>query len=413
MENRKFGAIYSPTDVRDYRIACTSKATFPTEFELDMPEVKDQGNVSSCVAHALSTVIEYFSRAQEDNYSPMSVGYIYGNRGHMFHKGEGMVTRSAIRVACEYGDIPEVLFPYNEEVPTIIDKFEEVKDEFYKRGATNRLSTYFQCFTEAEVKTALMKKAPIVIAMDWYSDMEVIDGVMHTEENEQDIVGGHCMVLYGWNEIGWKIQNSWGAEWGDEGRFILPYHVTIREFWGVTDEYTQRIKIEELENSNSELNSQIAELNSEIKAMKSEQLSKTTELLNVWNQNTVLSLKISNYEAAVDDLEIENANLEEVNASLKEANDELIRKLEELNVRIKSQLDIENEIRKNLAELEATLTNVSKQLVEAEALVEKQKAEIERLNNEIIEIKKPYDSNIGRFFAKILNFFSNISNKNK
>ena len=463
MENRKFGAIYSPTDVRDYRIACTSKATFPTEFELDMPEVKDQGNVSSCVAHAVSTVIEYFSRAQEDNYSPMSVGYIYGNRSDMFHKEEGMVTRSAIRVACKYGDIPEALFPYNEEVPTIIDKFEAVKDEFFQRGAENRLSTYFQCVTEAEVKTALMKKAPIVIAMNWYGDMEVIDGVMYTEENEKDIVGGHCMVLYGWNETGWKIQNSWGTEWGNEGRFVLPYHVTVREFWGITDEYSKRINIEQLQNSNSELNTKIAELNTEINTMRSEQLNKIAELSRLQSEITKLSLEAITHKSTIGTLESANNklseqldehsekiktllnNVNELTIDKEEAEEALADGISKLNETIntlreqieshKSEIEhqkveieakekaikdkeaerasIEEELHKTLTELETTIAIVSKQLSEAEEMVEKQKAEIERLNNEIIEIKKPYDSNIGRFFAKILNFFFNISNKNK
>ena len=43
------------------------------------------------------------------------------------------------------------------------------------------------------------------------------------------------MVIIGWNEIGWVVQNSWGTLWGNKGRFILPYDVTIRETWGPTD----------------------------------------------------------------------------------------------------------------------------------------------------------------------------------
>ena len=60
---KAFGAIPSPIDIRDYRgVACAVKQDFPKEFELEMPEVKNQGSVGSCVAHAISTVVEYFSR---------------------------------------------------------------------------------------------------------------------------------------------------------------------------------------------------------------------------------------------------------------------------------------------------------------------------------------------------------------
>lgn len=64
-EQKSLGAIFSPPDVRDYRIACAAAPVeFPAEFELPMPEVKNQGQVCSCVAHALATTVEYFSRMQ-------------------------------------------------------------------------------------------------------------------------------------------------------------------------------------------------------------------------------------------------------------------------------------------------------------------------------------------------------------
>ena len=44
------------------------------------------------------------------------------------------------------------------------------------------------------------------------------------------------MVIYGWNTKGWLVQNSWGTFWGNQGRFILPYSVPMKETWGVTDE---------------------------------------------------------------------------------------------------------------------------------------------------------------------------------
>ena len=67
-EQKSLGAIFSPPDVRDYRIACAAAPVeFPAEFELPMPEVKNQGQVCSCVAHALATTVEYFSRMQGDD----------------------------------------------------------------------------------------------------------------------------------------------------------------------------------------------------------------------------------------------------------------------------------------------------------------------------------------------------------
>ena len=36
-------------------------------------------------------------------------------------------------------------------------------------------------------------------------------------------VGGHFIVLNGWDDIGFNFRNSWSAAWGDNGDSILSY----------------------------------------------------------------------------------------------------------------------------------------------------------------------------------------------
>ena len=62
MFNGVTGALFSPVDVRDYRLACVSnESEFPDEFELHMPKIKNQKSISSCVAHSIASTIEYFN----------------------------------------------------------------------------------------------------------------------------------------------------------------------------------------------------------------------------------------------------------------------------------------------------------------------------------------------------------------
>lgn len=319
MNNITFGAIPSPKDIRDYRIACASNAEFPVEYELKMPEIKNQGSVGSCVAHSIATVIEYFSRLQGDESGEMSVGYIYGNRTNTDYKDVGMIVRSALAVSCEYGDVINTFFPYNEEVPSIISKFEVSMCGLFAKGYPHRISSYYRCNNEKEIKTALTKKSPVIMVMNWYTDIEVIDGVIKT--NGGQYFGGHCMVIYGWNEQGWKIQNSWGTEWGNNGRAILPYDVFIREAWGVVDEISEnqiKLRIAQLEMTNNELRTYITETN-------------------------VLS--------------------------------------QELNT--------------------------------AQEEIEQKTAEIERLKGELIELKKPYNSALGKLIAQIINLLIKVFDVNK
>ena len=65
MEN-VFGAMPPKIDKRDYKLACAqAKVEYPEEFYLEMGEVKDQGSVSSCVAHGAAEIIEYFNKLKK------------------------------------------------------------------------------------------------------------------------------------------------------------------------------------------------------------------------------------------------------------------------------------------------------------------------------------------------------------
>lgn len=238
----KQGAIFSNYDVRDYKLVYASKtADFPKKFSLKMRDIKNQGAVGSCVAHALSSIIEYYNYKQLHSRTRMSVGYIYGNRINSEHKEDGMVIRDALDAVLKYGDVENALFPYNSEVPRVIELFESEKDRLFEKGYPYRISQYCQVTTENAVKAALMAGNPVLIGMMWYEDMEVINGILTTDYKNE--TGGHAMVICGWDENGWKVHNSWGESWGDDGYAIVPYEMPIEEMWIVTDEIIENTKV--------------------------------------------------------------------------------------------------------------------------------------------------------------------------
>ena len=228
------GALFAKPDVRDY-VASTTLTELPKEFELDMPKVKNQAAVGSCVAHSLSTIVEYFNKKETGKYKEMSTGYIYGNRRLSLHKGSGMHTREAIHTVVKYGDVPNRYFPVNIEVPEAIEKFEAEVDKIESKGYHFKFAEYFRLKDEKSIKTSIMENGPVAIAMYWFDDIKIKDGVMQTNGKRTAKTSGHCMVIYGWNETGWKVQNSWGKYWGKNGRVIIPYDVPLREVWGIRD----------------------------------------------------------------------------------------------------------------------------------------------------------------------------------
>lgn len=230
------GSLFSIPDPRDY-IGKSSAKEFPKEFKLTMPNVKNQGLIGSCVAHSLATVTEYFNEQETNTTTRMSTGYIYGNRLLTTHKGAGMYTRDAIKTVSKFGNVPYDQFPDNVEVPYAIERFEQEFDRLGDSAGLNyKFKTYFKLNDADAIKTQLLDNSPVVMTMWWYDDIKVVNGVMQTNCVKTEKTGGHCMVIYGWNETGWLVQNSWGTSWGNKGRFILPYNIPIKETWGVTDD---------------------------------------------------------------------------------------------------------------------------------------------------------------------------------
>lgn len=231
---KALGALFSAPDVRDYKIAKANlQHSFPETFELTMPAVKNQGAVGSCVAHSICLVAEYFNKMQYDIDNPLSVGYIYGNRVAPLNTSPGMVTRYAISNFCADGTPYHTDFPVHCEVPDIIDEVAKVKDTLHEKARQFRFTAYVKTMQPDEIKTALMDGNPVIIAVDWYNDIILQDGVITFKDKTS--LGGHAIVIYGWDERGWKIQNSWGSNWGEDGRAILPYSYPIKEAFAIID----------------------------------------------------------------------------------------------------------------------------------------------------------------------------------
>ena len=233
------GAIFSKVDVRDYQMICAAQnVEFPAEFEFKTVRIKDQGQIGRCVATALSSIIEYYNNKQNGDDTEMSPGYIYGNRGNSEHKGPGMIMRDALDVVTKFGDVTSDEFPYDMEAPEIIKYYDRHSKRLFASGHPHRISEYCRVNTIGAAKMALMAGVPLLMAMEWYEDMEVDDsGVLTT--NYVGYAGGHCMFIYGWDERGWKIQNSWSEDWGVGGCFVLPYEMGMAECWAVMDDIVE------------------------------------------------------------------------------------------------------------------------------------------------------------------------------
>lgn len=344
----QFGAIFSKPDVRDYKMKLVMGGVdLPEEYECpDMPEVKNQGSICSCVAHALATIVEWHSRRQGDSPEEMSTAFIYGNRLNSVWTGEGMVTRDAVDVVKKCGTCEKRYLPKNIETPEAIDYFKKNYYELSDKAFKYRFTAYTKVNDIETMKASLVKYGPMAIGMDWWRDITFSpDMVMQTSQKGD--AGGHCMVLYGYNKTGWLVQNSWGKGWGNKGgRLVIPYNVKIREVYQIIDEYSeaeQKARIKALEDSNNAYREEVANLNREIAKLN----QTLTELKRYQNLSEEQEKQITELLKSLDEHEAKTS--------------ELLEKIKEQN------------------------------------------AEIEILRSEILEVKKPFKSKFGQFFAKIIN----------
>ena len=116
--NFGLGAIDSPKDLRDYDYSMLNnideEIEIPENFKLDYDiPIQNQGQVGSCVAHALMEMKSYI-----DN-SMYSIGFIYGNRKENDWQGHGLIIREALKNIVEFGDCRKESFDFNIEYPLI------------------------------------------------------------------------------------------------------------------------------------------------------------------------------------------------------------------------------------------------------------------------------------------------------
>ena len=230
--NLRIDVVNSPIDIRDYSI--NADANFPDEFECPVKVgVKNQGSKPTCVAHAISSLLEYHYKKQVEKTRVFSTEFIYGFRPAGYYVGDGMMIRNALATALKYGDTFKTDCPGNNDVAEAMKNVNAKLDTLKELAYPHRISTYYRCYNEAQIKTALMKYGPVVISMNTYSGAKLEDDVY--TYNPDASYGCHCVLIVGWNDIGWKIQNSWGTSYGGDGYFILPYEFNWNEAWGVTD----------------------------------------------------------------------------------------------------------------------------------------------------------------------------------
>jgi len=220
-----YGVRPSKRDKRDLKISGVIPS-FPSSFELPLPRIKDQKQVSSCCAHSMAYVSEAVLGLDQ-----ASVAWIYGYRPSGYYKGEGMYPRDALKTINQVGSVPYVNFPFNEEVPGVISRVNQNLKDLTLFAKPHKSTVFFQTKTDDEIKTCIMKYGPVSIMYPVCKNFEnPVNGKI--ESLGSDFLGYHQVTLYGWQGDYWLMINSWSEKWGNNGIALINKKYRWTEAWG-------------------------------------------------------------------------------------------------------------------------------------------------------------------------------------
>ena len=189
-----------------------------------MPAVGNQGIQQSCVAwaiaYALKSYQEKLELGQQYTFSP---SYIY----NQINNGLNAPTyvTDALNLLSDQGVCQMDEMPYNENdwttkpSATAKDGAKKFRIDFWRQVNVQ---------DNKEVKAQLAAGYPVIIGADVSKEF-VNDGFekraafIWTEAGTSS--GGHCMLLVGYDDqkAAFKVMNSWGKEWGDNGFAWIDY----------------------------------------------------------------------------------------------------------------------------------------------------------------------------------------------
>lgn len=234
-----FGCKLPRVDLRDYKLSkiCTLSEDLPEKYSVSMTHnIKSQGSVCSCTAHALSSILEY----HDNNRYTLSTNFIYGIQRKLYgEEGPGERIRVALGIANNYGDPMKSLCYGNNEIESVYKIAEESfeNEECLKDAYKHRIKSYVKLNSDRDIKFALMNYGPVIAGIKWYNSYHFNEATSFLDpDKSQGASGYHAIMIYGWNESGWLCQNSWGTGWGNHGLFKIRYDYGITEAYGVIDD---------------------------------------------------------------------------------------------------------------------------------------------------------------------------------
>jgi len=87
---------------------------------------------------------------------------------------------------------------------------------------SHKISAWASTTSKATIQNAIRQYGPVYAGFAVYTDFSSYSGGYY-EYKTGSLRGYHAICVVGYDDIGFKVKNSWGTGWGDKGYFKIKY----------------------------------------------------------------------------------------------------------------------------------------------------------------------------------------------
>jgi C1A family cysteine protease len=229
-------------DARDLTLhPALSRLPERVDLRPNCPVVYDQGQIGSCTANAIAGALEFdLIRERREPFTPSRL-FIYYNERAMegtVDSDSGAELRDGCKSVASIGACPEIQWPYEQGL-----LFVKPETVCYQEARRDLACNYFRLPQAVEaLKACLAAGYPFVFGFTVYeafeSEQVAKSGVLDLPASNEAVLGGHAVMAVGYDEGAGRfvVRNSWGAHWGMDGYFTMPYEYVTNpqlaaDFW--------------------------------------------------------------------------------------------------------------------------------------------------------------------------------------
>jgi uncharacterized protein (TIGR02145 family) len=204
---------------------------FAPSFSLDMPPIENQGEEFSCVGFACAYAARSYLYHRDnqiiytDNNDKFSPEFLYNSIKASGDCKIGTNYRSALQFLKNYGVCTWAKMPYSSTNGCSVLPNQTQKDN----ASSFKIVDYYRIriTTDNYLKRILQENNPILIAVQLDAGFKAKDNNVTWKTQQGQESGNHAMVICGWDDNrdggAWKVMNSWGTDWHENGYGWISY----------------------------------------------------------------------------------------------------------------------------------------------------------------------------------------------